>query len=101
MGKRVLLHTRDLFFKSKLGAVVTAAGGEVVTDDAACDVAVVELGGASVEERIRGLVDRGVQVLAFGSHVHAEVLRGARAAGAEAVPNSQVVEALTAMMTEP
>lgn len=98
MGKRVLLQTRDLFFKAKLGAVVTAAGGEVVSDAAACDVAVVELGGASVEERIRAFVERGIPVLAFGSHVHAEVLRGARAAGAEAVPNSQVVETLTELL---
>lgn len=101
MGKRVLLETRDLMFRSKLGAVVTAAGGEITRDEGACDLAVVELGGASVEERIRALVDRGVDVLAFGSHVHAEVLRGARAAGAEAVPNSQVVEALRAVLTQP
>lgn len=101
MGKRVLLETRDLMFRSKLGAVVTAAGGEITRDEGACELAVVELGGASIEERIRALVDRGVDVLAFGSHVHADVLRGARAAGAEAVPNSQVVEALTAMLSQP
>lgn len=96
----VLLQTRDLFFKSKLGAVVAAAGAEVVTDETTCDLAVIELGGASAEERIRALVDRGVAVLAFGSHVHAEVLRGARQAGAEAVPNSEVVEVLGTMLTE-
>lgn len=100
MRKRVWLSTRDLFFRSKLSAVVTAAGGELVTDATACDVAVVELGGASVEERIRALVERGIPVLAFGSHVHAEVLRGARAAGAQAVPNSQVVESLKEIIDE-
>jgi hypothetical protein len=91
---RVLLATRDLFFRSKLGAVVQAAGGELTRDEAACDVAVIELGGLDAEERIRGLVARGIHVLAFGSHVEADALRAAREAGATAVPNSEVERAL-------
>ena len=87
---RVLLATRDLMFRSKLGAVVAAAGGEITRDDAGCDLAVIELGVAGAEERIVALVGRGVRVLAFGSHVKAEELRRARELGAEAVPNSQV-----------
>ena len=91
---RVLLATRDLFFRSKLGAVVQAAGAEDVRDESACDLAVIELGGLDAEARIRGLVARGIPVLAFGSHVKADALRAAREAGATAVPNSEVERAL-------
>ena len=98
MGKRVLVATRDLIFRSKLGAVVTGAGGEVVRDESACDLAVLELGGSDAEARIRALVERGVPVLAFGSHVKADELRAARALGARAVPNSEVESALRALV---
>jgi hypothetical protein len=94
MARRVLLATRDLLFRSKLGAVVAAAGAEVSRDEACCDVAVLELGGPEAPERIGELVRRGIPVLAYGSHVHVELLRAARAAGATAVPNSQVEERL-------
>ena len=89
MGKRVLLVTVDLLFRSKLAAVVAAAGGEVTRDAEPCDLAVLELGGPA-GDRIGELVRRGVPVLAFGSHVRADALRAAREAGATAVPNSQV-----------
>lgn len=98
MAKRVLVVTRDLFFRSKLAAVVAAAGADVVRDDAGCDLAVVELGGDGSEGRIRALVGRGIPVLAFGSHVKPEALRAAREAGALAVPNSQVEERLGALL---
>jgi hypothetical protein len=97
MGKRVLVVARDLFFRSKLVAVVTAAGGEVVREDGECDVAVVELGGPDAEGRVRALVSRGVRVLAFGSHVKADELRVARGWGATAVPNSEIERALRAL----
>jgi len=90
---RVLVATRDLFFRAKLGAVVQAAGAETVRDESACDLAVIELGG-DAEPRIRALVARGIPVLAFGSHVNADALRAAREAGATAVPNSQVEQTL-------
>jgi hypothetical protein len=96
MGKRVLVVARDLFFRSKLQAVVQGAGGAAVRDDAECDVAVVELGDAAAEARIRRLVARGVPVLAFGSHVKPEELRAARQWGATAVPNSEVERVLRA-----
>ena len=89
MGKRVLLVTVDLLFRSKLAAVVAAAGAEVTRDAEPCDLAVLELGGPA-GDRIGELVRRGVPVLAFGSHVRADALRAAREAGATAVPNSQV-----------
>jgi len=95
MGKRVLVVARDLFFRAKLQAVVESAGAEVVEGEASCDVAVVELDPAAIE-RIRGLVGRGVVVLAFGSHVQPDALRAARALGARAVPNSEVERALRA-----
>ncbi len=82
---RVLLGTRDLLFRSKLGAVAAAAGAEVVAADA--DLVVLEVEAPGAVERIRGLV---------------ELLRAAREAGATAVPNSQVEEALRqAILHEP
>src|SRR3989441_10921115 len=90
MPKRVYLATTDLLFRSKLDAVVHAGGAEVTRDEAACDLAVVELDLPGAQDRIRKAVARGVAVLAFGSHVHADVLRAAREAGAVAVPNSGI-----------
>jgi hypothetical protein len=98
MAKRVLVIARDLLFRSKLRGIVVNAGGEAAVDEAACDLAVVEIEAPQWEERIRGLAARGVPVLAFGSHVHADLLRLARDAGAEAIPNSQVVEALIRLL---
>jgi hypothetical protein len=93
MLKRVYLGTRDLMFRSKLVAVVTAQG-EVSRDEAGCDLAVLELDGPESVARIAELVRNGVTVLAFGAHVRPELLTAARAAGAMAVPNSQVVQRL-------
>lgn len=98
MAKRVLLLTADLLFRSKLGSVVTAAGGEVTRDEAACDLAVLELGGGPSGNRLGDLVQRGIPVLAYGSHVHPELLRAARESGATAVPNSQVAERLRELL---
>jgi hypothetical protein len=97
---RVLLGTRDLLFRSKLGVVVVAAGAEVVAADP--DLVVLDVEAPGAVERIRGLVVQGVAVLAFGPHVRAELLRAAREAGATAVPNSQVEDALRqAILHEP
>jgi len=95
LSKRVLVETRDLFFRGKIEEIVRASGG-AITRDEPCDLVVVELGKAGVQDRIRGLVERGVAVLAFGSHVNAEQLRDARTAGARAVPNSEIESALRA-----
>ena len=91
---RVLLATRDLIFRSKLGAVVQEGGGERATDEGSSDLVVLDVEAPGAVERIRGLVEKGVAVLAFGPHVRAELLRAAREAGATAVPNSQVEQAL-------
>lgn len=89
----VLVLARDLFFRAKLEAVVRAAGWEPIVRGAAA-LALVELSGEASVERIRELARSGCSVLAFGSHLHADLLRAAREAGAEAVPNSQVESAL-------
>ena len=97
MGRRVWLVAGDLVFRSKLRAVVEAAGGEL-GDAASADLLVIDLGSRGWEERVGEAVGRGVSVLAFGPHVQADVLRAARERGAVAVPNSQVEERLRAMM---
>lgn len=98
MAKRVLLATKDLLFRSKLGAAVAAGGGEVVKDAVDCDLAVVDVEIPGAMDRIRGFVTSGTPVLAYGSHVLAELLRGAREAGATAVPNSEVERRLLALL---
>jgi hypothetical protein len=98
MGKRVYLLTRELLFRSKLAAVVSAGGAELTRDAAASELGVVEIEATGWEERILEFSGRGVPVLAFGSHVHAELLRRARGLGAEAVPNSQVEHRLAALL---
>jgi len=94
VAKRVYVAARDLVFRAKLGAVVAARGGEVVRDDAACDLAVIEIESAGWAERVKSLCARGIAVVAFGPHVNADLLRLAREAGAVAVPNSQIEDTL-------
>ncbi len=95
--KRVLVDCRDLFFRGKLQAILTAGGAEPARAEP-YDLAVVELGNAGVPQLIADLVGRGVPVLAFGSHVDAAALRAARDLGARAVPNSEIETALRALL---
>ncbi len=97
MSKRVLLECRDLFFRGKLQAILTAGGAESVREEP-YDLAVIELGRGDAPQRITDLVTRGVPVLAFGSHVDAAALRAARDLGARAVPNSEIENALRALV---
>jgi hypothetical protein len=76
---------------------VRSAGAEPARDEP-FDVAVVELGKPDRAARIRELVERGVTVLAFGSHIDAAALRAARDLGARAVPNSEVEQSLRALL---
>lgn len=99
MAKRVLLRTTDLMFRGKLRAVVTTAGGEVTRESGEADLIVVELGSERWEDTVRDGVASGKPVLAFGSHVNVELLRAARALGADAVPNSQVEVRLAAALS--
>lgn len=80
-------------------SIVTSAGDHVTTDRAACDLAVIELDPSTSLDPIRSFVEHGTPVLAFTSHVHAELLRQARELGAEAVPNSAVEMRLRALLT--
>jgi len=93
----VLLECRDLFFRGKLREVVRGGGAEPTRDEP-FDLAVIELGNAAVRDRIRDLVQLGIPVLAFGSHVNAAELRAARELGARAVPNSEIEAALRALL---
>jgi len=98
MPRQVWLGTRDLLFRSKLARVVAAAGAELTRDETACDLAVLEIEPAGSTDRIATLVARGTPVLAYGSHVRADLLRAAREAGARAVPNSEVEEKLRELL---
>jgi len=93
----VLVECRDLFFRGKLQAILTASGAAAVREEP-YEVAVIELGGADAPQRIADLVTLGVPVLAFGSHVDAAALRAARDLGARAVPNSELETALRALV---
>lgn len=97
--RQIYVETRDLIFRSKVRAVITAAGDDVTTDPGACDLAVIELDPASKIASVRALLERGTPVLAFASHVLADLLRQARELGAEAVPNSAVETRLRALLT--
>ena len=97
MPKRVLVECRDLFFRGKLQAFLTASGAETVHEEP-YDLAVIELGRSDAPQRITDLVARGVPVLAFGSHVDAAALRAARNLGARAVPNSEIENSLRALL---
>lgn len=76
-------------FRAKLDAVARAAGWRV-TRALPATLAVVELEGPAAVERVRDLVAAGIPVIAFAPHVEASMLKTAREAGAEAVPNSRV-----------
>ncbi|HEY7194856.1 MAG TPA: hypothetical protein VH439_14035 [Gemmatimonadales bacterium] len=96
--KRVLIECRDLFFRGKLQEVVRSTGSEPVRE-APIDIAVIELGKPNAETRIREFVQRGIPVLAFGSHVDVAALRAARDWGARAVPNSEIENSLRALLS--
>jgi hypothetical protein len=89
--------TKDLFFRAKLEGLVKQAGCKPVREGDAA-LALVELGDPTALQRVREMVAAGVTVVAFGSHVRAEELRVAREAGAQAVPNSQVEDAVRAAL---
>lgn len=85
----VLLRTRDLFFRARLDAMVRAAGLVPVRDGPAA-LAVIEISSDADVQAVEALARAGTPVLAFASHTRADLLRAARSAGAEAVPNSEL-----------
>jgi hypothetical protein len=98
MTEPVYLLTRDLLFRSKLGAVIAHAGRTASRSPTGCGFAVVDLTLPDWETAVRELRAHEIPVLAFGSHVDADALRRARALGAEAVPNSQVERRLSELL---
>ena len=92
----VLIGTKDLFFRAKLEAIVRAAGA-TLERGGPVSLAVLALDATSPDQ-VKMFRKQGVAVLVFGPHVDAADLRAARAAGAEAVPNIQVEEALRARL---
>lgn len=96
----VAVYARDLFFRAKIEAQVTRLGLRVVRGTPA-PCAVVELSSPQQVALVRRLVDGGTPVLAFGSHVDADNLRAARAAGALAVPNARLDAELPAFLADP
>jgi len=87
--RKALLVTKDLFFRAKLSAALEQSGYTVSLCGSA-PVAVIELGTPNAVSRIERLVAAGARVVAFGSHLKADELRGAKEAGASAVPNSEI-----------
>ena len=93
------MDTRDLIFRSKIRSIVASTGDHVTSDGEACDLAVIELDPATGLGSLQPFIQRGTPVLAFASHIQAELLRQARELGAEAVPNSAVEMRLRALLT--
>lgn len=98
--RTVLVASRDLFFRAKLEALAAEAGYRTVREGPAA-LAVVELGDPDGPVLVRRLAESGVPVIAFGPHVQPQLLREARAAGATAVPASQVEDAVRRALARP
>ena len=99
----------DLLFRSKIRAVAGHTGADVkfirAVDDPALGgaaLAIVDLDGKDAITTVSGLVAGwpSLRVLGFVSHVHAERIREARAAGAsEVMARSAFVNALPDLLT--
>lgn len=99
MSERLVkIVARDLFFRAKLEAIARRAGWQVSRADTPA-LAVVELSEEKDLGVVRGLVSSGVQVLAYGAHVNQRLLRAARRAGAEVVPNSRLESAFRELLS--
>jgi hypothetical protein len=89
---RVAIAVADLLFGSKVQAMLTDAGHELVADPAAAEVLVVDL--TSEPDRGIALLDGlpdGVRTLGFYAHVEADVRERALAAGfTQVVPRSRM-----------
>lgn len=90
--RQVQVVARDLVFRSKVESVLRSLGWDPVPGLA--QRAVIELADDAALARVGTLCAGGVTVIAFGPHVEAARLRAARDAGATAVPNSGLEEAI-------
>jgi CheY-like chemotaxis protein len=110
-----LLLTRDLFFTSKVTGTARALGRSVLTAGNAAlaaalierhgppviflDLAAGELTGPAAIAEYRRMAPAGAALVAFGSHVDAEALAAARAAGCdEVMPRSRFSAELPAIV---
>lgn len=107
-GEGVLLSD-DLIFTSRVTGTAQALGGRVrVARDLAglllltaervpaCAILDPDLDGLTVADAVRDLRSAGIRtIVGYGSHVHVETLRAARAAGIDPVlPRSAFVQEL-------
>lgn len=98
----------DLLFRSKIRAVAAHTGGEVMFVKAADDpalsaaaLAIVDLDAAAAIATVTALVARwpSLRVVGFVSHVNADRIREARAAGiTEVMARSAFVNALPSLL---
>ncbi len=93
---RVLVKTQDLFFRAKVEDFVRRAGGVLATAEP-FDAAVMEIDRAATDD-VQRMTASGVSVLVFGPHVDGAALRDLRQAGATAVPNSKLPEAVADLL---
>ena len=92
---RALAYTPDLMDRSKVAAALpgvrfVARPGDLATDEA--DLVVVDLDRPDVLEVLPAL--RAPRVVGFASHVDADTLAAARAAGCDALPRSRFFRVL-------
>jgi hypothetical protein len=100
----IVLVCRDLLFGSKVGLAARAAGAPLKTvgDCAAAAALGPAVRVALVDLGLKPAPGAAAKIHCFGSHVDAEALRAARAAGAdEALPNSAFVQRLDALVALP
>jgi hypothetical protein len=100
----VVAISSDLLLGSKVEAMLTAAGHEVTM---APDLAGAPLDGADLivadldAEDATALVNHGIPVLGYYSHVNAETKQAAEAAGVDlAVPRSRMARELPELATK-
>ncbi len=91
----VAILTRDLMDKTRIEAVVRAAGGRV-TDVEIANVVFVDLRTVAPSE-ITAHAEMAT-VVAYGAHVDGDVLAAASAAGAMAMPRSRFFARLPALL---
>ena len=85
-----------MFFRAKVEDYVRRGGG-TPTRSEPFEGAIMELASATVDD-VQQLAVTGTAVLVFGPHVEGPALKEARAAGATAVPNSRLPEAVAELL---
>lgn len=99
----VAAYTPDLMDRSKISAAVPGcrfvARPEALVGLADIDLVLVDLSKKGVLDVIPGIVDGGVRLIAYGSHVDKDLLASATAAGCtEVLPRSKFFSGLAALL---